>query len=245
MKPKELLFAHRYSEAVEAFLNHMVDHPQDNYYNGLGLAFICLKRFHEAISSFTHDNEIEAKRTKGSCPSVNWMGAALWLMGEKADAMQEWRRSVSGILDGVIHYGDAAGGAMQGLLLWYGAVTLKDTDEHEYALRYLRSLKSKKVYGSAVLWPRPIIMMVLREKSFEDVLKTGADSLKLSECIENGKNDLLKRRQLCQILFYSACLEREKGDEIACMEKMRACFQLENPILQPEWYLARGECKTT
>ena len=243
MKPKELLFAHRYSEAIEAHQNHMVDHPQDNYNMGLGLSFMCLKRFPEALSSFRRDNEIEATRRKGSCSSINRIGTALWLMGEKTDAMQEWHRAVSGILDGTIHYGDAAGGATQGLLLWYAAVTLKDSDQHEYALKYLRSLISKKVYGSAVLWPRPIVMMVLRDYSFEKVLEIGVGSCNLDDCLKQARIDLLKRRRLCQILFYAACRERESGSEAKCIGMMLTCCNLENPIIEPEWYLARNECR--
>ena len=56
-----------------------------------------------------------------------------------------------------------------------------------------------------------------------------------------ARTDLLKRRFLCQALFYGACREREAGDEPACMKKMEECFHLENPIIEVEWYLARGE----
>jgi len=58
-----------------------------------------------------------------------------------------------------------------------------------------------------------------------------------------ARTDLLKRRELCQALFYGACCEREAGDNAACMDKMQACAHLENPIIEVEWYLALGECR--
>jgi len=63
----------------------------------------------------------------------------------------------------------------------------------------------------------------------------------LSACLEKARRDLLSRRQLCQALFYSACQQRQAGNEKECIEKMRVCSQLENPIIECEWYLARGE----
>jgi hypothetical protein len=174
-------------------------------------------------------------------PYLNQIGTALWLSGNKPGAMAEWHNAVSGILDGISAYGDLAGGATQGLLLWYGAVTLNDPRECEYALKYFQHLKRKKTYGR-VLWPRPVFEMVLGEKSFAEMLVDGIGSPDLETCVQIARTDLLKRRFLCQALFYGACRERGAGNETACMEKMQACFHLENPIIEVEWYLARGEC---
>ena len=63
----------------------------------------------------------------------------------------------------------------------------------------------------------------------------------MDTCIKMARTDLLKRRSLCQALFYGACREREGGDNTACMDKMQECVRLENPIIEVEWYLARGE----
>ena len=242
MKPKDLLFAHRYTEAVEAYRAHLLQHPEQDYYPGLGRALLCLGLFPEALSAFKKANEIGSQRIKGSVPCINEIATALWLSGGKNNAKQQWQNATQGILNGSIHYGDAAGGVTQGLLLWYAAVTLNDADTREYALKYMRSLISKKVYGSAVLWPRPIAMMVLGDCSFEKVLEIGVGSCVLDDCIKEAKNDLLKRRRLCQTLFYSACRERESGIETKCIKMMLTCCNLENPIIELEWYLARKEC---
>jgi len=241
MTPKELIFAHRYSEAAKAYQTLQLQHPEKNYHDALGEALLCLGRFSEAASSFKKALEIESGRVKEYLPYLNQIGAALWLSGNKSGAMVEWHKAVSGILDGSSAYGDLAGGATQGLLLWYGAVTLHDPQEREYALKYFQHLKRKKTYGR-VLWPRPVFEMVLGEKSFAEILAEGIGSPDLGACIQMARSDLLKRRELCQALFYGACYEREAGNETECMSKMRACFQLENPIIEVEWYLARNEC---
>jgi len=241
MTPKELLFAHRYPEAVEAYQSHLRQHPEQNYHGGLGDALLCTGNFSDAAAAFRTANDIEHRELKESSPFINQIGTAMWLAGDKRGAMTEWRRAVDGILDGSIQYGNMAGGASQGLLLWYAAVTLKDSGEHEYALKYLDRLKRKKVY-LAEAWPRPVVAMVLGEKSLPEILASGIGSPDLGTCIQVARTDLLKRRFLFQALFYRACREREAGNESACMEKMRACFHLENPIIEVEWYLARGEC---
>jgi tetratricopeptide (TPR) repeat protein len=241
MTPNQLLSTHRYADAAEAFRSHLREHPEENYHDGLGEALLCLGHFAEAASSFKKALEIESSQTKGHLVFLNHIGTALWLAGDRAGAMAEWHRAVSGILDGSSVYGDMAGGATQGLLLWYGAVTLNNRQEQEYALKYFRYLQRKKTYGH-ILWPRPIFEMVLGEKSFEQMLVDGIGYADLEKCIQTARTDLLKRRFLCQALFYGACQEREAGDEAACMDKMRACFHLENPIIEVEWYLARGEC---
>jgi hypothetical protein len=167
------------------------------------------------------------------------MGTALWLLGKKEDAMSVWHQAAAGILDGSIGYGDLAGGGSQGLLLWFAAISLKNSSEQDYALKYLRTRVKRKAY--AINWPRPVIQMVLGQISFSDVLKIGVGSESLEVSLKNTKEDLLKRRQVCQALFYGACQAREAANEVECMNLMQVCSELENPIIESEWYLARGE----
>jgi tetratricopeptide (TPR) repeat protein len=240
MKPKDLVKTHRYAEAVEAYRREIREQPDKNLYAAMGQAFLALRKFNEALESFRRDDEIEDSRLKGSFPSLIKVGATLWLMGKRQEAILEWHRAAAGILDGSIHYGDLAGGGTQGLLLWYGAVALNDKRERDYALEYLRTRAERKAY--AICWPRPLVLMVLGEKSFAEVLEIGNGSPVLSVCLESAATDLLKRRHLCQTLFYAACQERQTGNEAECIKKMRLCSKLENPIIESEWYLARGEC---
>jgi len=241
MTPKQLLFAHRYSEAAETYRLQMVRQPEKNYNDGLGRALLCLKRFSEAIPVFEKANEMASRRLKGNFPCLNEIGAAMWLAEKRVDAIAQWRGAVDAVLDETCLYGDAAGGATQGLLLWYGAVTQKNSMEREYALKYLEGVRRKNAYGVEI-WPLPPVSMVLGAQPFEKTLTDGIGASDLEICIKMARTDLLKRRHLCQALFYGACREREAGNETACMDKMQACFHLENPIIEIEWYLARGEC---
>lgn len=239
MKPKELLFNHRYAEAIAAYKQQMMEGQNKNTYSALGAAQLSLKHYHEALLSYKRANELE--RLGGSIPHLSEIGVSLWLLNERAEAIQTWHKAVAGIIDGSIQYGDPAGGAAQGLLLWYGAVTLDDTAEREYALNYLRKLSKKTVHGKAILWPRPVVLMVLGENTLGEALEIAAGSIKMEEAMKKANTDLLTRRRLCQTIFYAACQDRRMENESECIDKMRLCSQLENPILECEWYLARGE----
>jgi len=239
MKPKELLFSRQYYEAVSAIKRHMNDHPNDNYYSLLGDAQLCLKHYRDALLSYKRSQEME--QLMGSFSSLNQIGTTLWRLSQRKEAVETWHRAVVGIQDGSIKYGDLAGGGTQGLLLWYGAITMKNDNLRDCALDYLRSIMKRKVYAPAICWPRPVISMVLGKESLEEVLRIGNGSPVLSECLEKAGTDLLKRRHLCQTLFYVACLERQTGNEGGCIENMRLCSHLDNPILECEWYLARYE----
>jgi len=241
MKANELLNSHRYVEAIAAFKKEMRNEPNMTFDAGIGQAYLALGEYEKGLEYFRRDNEIESGRLKGSFPSLLKIGTVLWLMGKQREAMSEWHRAAAGVLDGSIRYGDLAGGGTQGLLLWYSGITLKDNRECQYALEYLRGRTSKKATG--ICWPRPVILMALGEKSFADVLKTGSGSSELSACLEKSRIDLLARRRLCQTLFYAACQKRQIGNEAECIETMRLCSRLENPIIESEWYLAREESR--
>jgi tetratricopeptide (TPR) repeat protein len=128
MTPKELLFAHRYSEAVAAYQAQIHEYPDKNYYGSLGNAFLCLGRFTDATICFKKSFEIESKNLEGNWAFLNNIGTALWLGGDKTGAMAEWHRAVGAMIDESSLYGDLAGGAQPGLMLWYGAVTLGDNE---------------------------------------------------------------------------------------------------------------------
>jgi hypothetical protein len=117
-------------------------------------------------------------------------------------------------------------------------VTSGDTATTEYALTYLRKLAANP---RIEFWPGPLALFALSRVSIELLLKQAAGSMDRKSCIQAAKTDLLKRRQLCQALFYSGVRGRSVGDEPACHREMQTCFALENPIIEDEWYLARAE----
>ena len=56
-----------------------------------------------------------------------------------------------------------------------------------------------------------------------------------------ARDDLLSRRQLCVALFHDGVRSRANGAEHHCQARMRQCYELENPLIEAEWYLARFE----
>src|SRR5207253_2323411 len=58
-------------------------------------------------------------------------------------------------------------------------------------------------------------------------------------------SDLVLRRRLIKFLFYWGVAKRAKGEEEGCLELMEQCANLENPIVEDEWYLARDEAATS
>jgi hypothetical protein len=57
------------------------------------------------------------------------------------------------------------------------------------------------------------------------------------------RKDVLKRRRLVNAMFYFATRSRDEGSEEECLARMRKCASIENPIVEVEWYLARGEAE--
>src|SRR5262249_34200979 len=156
----------------------------------------------------------------------------------RTEAIETFKASVGGILDGSIKFADLAGGVSQGLLLWYSGVTAQDLSAVASAENYLRKLTG---HASSQFWPGPLARFVLRQLTFEQLLFDNFATLDPEVATINSKADLLSRRRLVQTFFYYAVSERAHNDESTCRAWMLKCAQLENPILEVEWYLARAE----
>jgi hypothetical protein len=89
--------------------------------------------------------------------------------------------------------------------------------------------------------PRIRRRFVLGRTSRDDVLVGACGTRDLEEAVRAAGVDVLKRRQLVNALFCLATRGREEGRERECLSLMKRCASLENPIVEHEWYLARGE----
>ena len=243
MDPREMLFKHRYTEAAKSY-RKLLKKESDEYEYGDNLveystALLCLGQLNEALQGFFHANEIAKKRLRGeSQPYLEKIGVIHWLLGNRAEAIKIFRSGIQGVLKGIIKFTDNAGGVSHGLLLWYAGVTERDIIAKEESVNYLGKLAKK---SRIQYWPGPLGLYVLGKSSFDEVLISATDTNNLTEAFALAKTDLLKRRYLCQLLFYAAVNQRNIGDENGCLERMKNCIQLENPILEVEWYLARNE----
>jgi hypothetical protein len=199
---------------------------------------LCLCRWQEVFDEFVRANDITSRKTRGAQPYLTKMATAQWLMGRRREAMETLGRAVDGVASGQIRYGDLPGGVSQGLLLWYAGVTSSDSAVRQHALAYLSQLSEGPRSWS---WPGPLALHVLGKTRFEDTLKLLAGTPDIDKIVAVAKVDVLKRRRLCQALFYAAVARRNEGDEAACSNGMRECLALENRLLEEEWYLARAE----
>jgi tetratricopeptide (TPR) repeat protein len=238
--PWQLAQAHRYADALAAYDAEPVA-GNDQYAPRIAnraTVLLCLGRWQEAFDEFARANEIKTRKPRGLQAYLTEMATAQWLMGRRDDAIETLGRAVDGIASGDIRHTDLAGGVSEGLLLRYAGVTTLDSTVREHALGYLSRLAEGWRIQS---WPGPFALYVLERMCFEEVLNLLADTSDIDEIVAVAKIDVLKRRRLCQALFYAAVSKRNEGDEAACRNGMRQCYALENPLIEEEWYLARAE----
>lgn len=239
-KPWGMVMAGRYAEAADVYEAKLANGPMTAALLGeYGTAMLALNRFSSALQAFQQANDVANKQHKGvSRPYLNDVGVVLSLLGRTEEAIGSFKTAVDSILDGSIGYADAAGGASQGLLLWYEGVAANRGDIVKHALKYLCHLRA----GFQIkLWPGPLALFALGEKNEEEILQEACGVGQLDAAVELAKKDLLKRRRLVNSLFYFGVRQRVNGSEEHCREWMQRCAALENPIIECEWYLARGE----
>jgi hypothetical protein len=135
----------------------------------------------------------------------------------------------------------------QGLLLYYMAVTERQPEQAACALDYMRNRLSRLqrlLPGIPVeSWPVPVARYYLGDLAFDEVLVFATGQRELPGATATARVDLLSRRQLCVALFHDGAKSRADGSEEQCLARMRECYALEDPLIEPEWYLARHEVK--
>lgn len=203
--------------------------PPDH--SNCGKFLLCLKKYEEALAQFREATEL--RKDKGSY--LDSQGAALWLMGKYREAVAAWRYRAAGILSGKIVYTDSAGGASDGLLLWYAAVTLKDDNLLKYSIEYFHELST---FGRLSSWPGPLVDLALGVRSTKAIFQERFGSMWLGWL---RRSDTLQRRELVNALFYFAVRHRVDGQEHECKKMMAQVVKIKNPLGEVEWYLARGE----
>jgi hypothetical protein len=102
----------------------------------------------------------------------------------------------------------------------------------------LRKLAKK---STVKYWPGPLAIFALGQTTEEAVLSGLFGSNDLQGSMRQAKGDLLKRRCLVQSLFYFATRNRAEGNEKQFRIRMSMCIEMEDPVADVEWYLARAE----
>jgi tetratricopeptide (TPR) repeat protein len=241
MQARQLLHAGRYVETI-AECRRLLEMDPNNIAAAavLASALTAVGQYREALPLYERVglDERDDKLTPGHPGRQVDISCLHWFLGDHEKAIQLMHELADGILDGSINYGDAAGGVTQGLLLYYMAVTENLPEEMSFALRYMRN-RSKR---SAIrIWPGPVARYYLGEGTFDDLLVSATGQRELSAAFEVARTKLLSRRRLCGALFHDGSRRRARGAEELCLARMRECYGLENPLIEPEWYLARHE----
>jgi len=239
----DLFRGHHYREATyEARRLRMIDPKDAGPVGCLAKALLAIGDYSEALPLFDLVDVSERSDTRVSGQSGRriWISCIHWMIGEKNRAIHLMTEMVDGIIDGSIEFGDAAGGVQQGLLLYYMGISAADEGATSKALSYLRTRVNR---FSIKLFPGPVARYYLEEMDFSGVLAaaTKGKARDVLEAIEVARGDLLSRRWVSVALFHDGVIGRARGDEVHCRKRMRECFSLENPLLEPEWYLARNE----
>jgi tetratricopeptide (TPR) repeat protein len=237
MDALDLLESHKYAEAVAACKQRLSVNPNDfGAVDTMASALRALEKYEEALPLLERMDAHQKTRkiTPGMPGRQEDISCLYWFMGNRQKAIELMRGLVDGILDGSINYGDAAGGMKQGLLLYYMAVTERQPDQVACALDYMRNrinqLKRSLPGLPVDYWPVPVARYYLGDISFDDLLASAT-----------GQSELMRRRKLCVALFHDGAKNRALGAEDRCLARMRECYALEDPLIEPEWYLARHE----
>lgn len=133
----------------------------------------------------------------------------------------------------------------QGLLLYYMAIATHQPDQAACAFDYMRNrINQLKRFLPGLpidYWPVPVARYYLGELAFDELLVFATGQRELPTAIAAARIKLLSRRQLCVALFHDGVRSRASGAESQCLARMRECYALEDPLIEPEWYLARYE----
>jgi hypothetical protein len=244
--PWNLLHQHRYHEAYtlfDIFVWNTRCETRLDFANRAG-AYVFLDRLTEALADYSQANQLarEDKATGGKSSSyLEKIAAVHWLMGNRDTAIEVAQSSVQGLLSGQINYADLAGGASNGLLLWYMAITKADIAVRDYAEKFLQKLSER---SRIKYWPGPLALLALEKKTAEEILRERWSTSNLDELIGQApsKKNLLKRRELVQALFYWATGLRKANHEEQCLALFSRCVSIPNPCgIEMEWYLAQRE----
>ena len=248
MTVHDLMKSGHYAEAAVACEQALAKDPADfKIMSIMALALQALGRYREALPLYERlDVHWKGIKIAPGLPGCEEDISCLhWLVGDRPKAIALMRGLVDGMLDGSIGYGDAAGGMQQGLLLYYMAVTERQPDQAACALDYMRNrlgrLKRLVPGHSIESWPAPVARYYLGEIAFDELLVFATGQRELLDATAAAEAGMLSRRQLCVALFHDGIRNRAEGAEDRCLARMRQCFALKNPLIEPEWYLARHE----
>lgn len=157
----------------------------------LGLAYLWLRRFDEAVEHF--ERAIEAHVNFSSSSLFTFRGVAEWGMNRGPKAVSSWREALGAM------YGDSGGANAQPALLLFFAAVVAPGLVPANEVRALLSKKAADTRGRAS-WPAPIAAYVIGETDEMDVCPSSTP-----------RSAALTRSQHWQVKFYRGLLAKQRG----------------------------------
>ena len=220
MKVRDLIWSHRYAEAIAQLEPELAKNPKNIIaVEGMAKALRAKGEYRAALPFFErleiHDSEDKIRNAVAPGRAAWQIDVAClhWLVDDHVRAMRLMHGLVAGILVGSIKYDDAAGGMSQGLLLYYMAITENAPSEISFALDYLRNRVNKLKRFFSDVWPCPVGQYHLGEIGFESVMEAVNQPPMLAIPLDPAKADLGRRRDLCVALFHRGVRSRAQGNE--------------------------------
>ena len=241
---RQLFESYRFKEAVEAYRRQLREGPESEWANldGLSESLIAAGAYAEAIPCLEKMTAHRQESLPGSPGRGIEISVCHWMIGEHQQALGIIRDLVIGVRDGKIHYTDIAGGVSQGLILCYMAATLRMWPDVDLAMKFLKKLTTR---SRIQYWPGPAAQFLLGGLTFGEAIKSATGSADIAQAKEIAEQDLMKRRHLTVALFAAGTERRMSGNETGCRTFFAECASLTNPLVEYEWYLAKGEVATS
>jgi hypothetical protein len=197
----------------------------------LGAGYLWLKDFESAQQHFDAFNE---RFPKFAHNPYDMAGVASWCLGKRQEAVTRWDEGLD------VEFADSGYGIKPVLLLFFASVI----DPNLHSMLVVKDLLRDRLRDPRTSrWPGPLAEFVLGRIDSASVRRSGVDSM-------HEDSTLL---HVWQTDFWSAVIERSRGNESAYHSAMEKCGNLSwddfdqcrdlfiHKLWSPEFYLARYE----
>lgn len=233
----QFMRSRRFEEAVAAYRKQLQEEPEKKWNNmdGLAESLMGAGRYAEAIPFFEEVSANRQSHLPASAGCQQQISVCHWMIGDRQVALDIIRDLVVAVRDGRITFTDFAGGVSQGLILCYMGITLRSVADVSLAMNYLKTLASRPRIKN---WPGPAAQFLLGGLTFGQAMKNAADT---AQSMPEADQEGWMRRYLAALLFAAGTERRMAGDEPGARKFFTECASLTNPLVEYEWYLAKGE----
>jgi len=237
-----LIKSGRYDEAAQQLERHINAggiHVELGHFGNKSVAELAAGRMLEAERTLKESQVFAERQARGSNLLLK-LSELQWLNGHTEEAIESLRARIRGLQDGTVQFTDAAGGAKEGLILYYYGVRLDRDEVLDEASQWLNRVRKRRQLRLKV-WPGPLVLWFFGELDDSAILSEGCETTSIEGAVTIARSNILIRRQLIEICFHQGVRAMREGDGLRCKDFFENAACLENPLVELEWYLARHE----